>query len=107
MIDWNRFAARVPAGTIVKHERTEGNPHYWAGIILENKPFVEDRVNRDIGPDHLRRDYEYWDCNPSLRLQDFEAHQIEVMSPILEEVYYLINDEWLSFNEVMALPAGR
>ena len=100
-IDWDKFAQRVPAGTLVRHERTNGNPHYWAGVILENKPYAEDRVNRDIGPDYLRRDYEYWDRNPSLRLQDFESHEIEVMSPVLEEVYYLLDGRWLTFQQVM------
>lgn len=105
MIDWERFAERVPAGTMVKYEAADD--YVWSGIILENIPCPEEDLGYTETVEDVEHHYTYFAKRPLLRVQDFEEDEIEWFQPFAKGIKYLINDDWLSFNQVLALSAVR
>lgn len=97
-IDWDKFAQRVPAGTQVKKHDTpaiingvtgviEGD----YGILLENKPFRVSELSCKM--------YEYVSIETMLYFQPFR--HIGQMSDRVEDMRYLIDGIWLTFDEIM------
>jgi hypothetical protein len=90
--DWNEFAAKVPAGS--QAQFLSRYSYRWAdGIILENKPFaLMDRDEKSV----FHQD--------ALRFQGFDAFRAN-NDPTFhiepERMLYLIDDEWLTFIQVM------
>lgn len=104
-IDWDKFSTRINAGkTLVR------NSVKWEGILLEDKPYsAEDwhaargalwtNYDRDTdgrSPNALKLQYLYatnWTVN-----QENNGYGSEDVT-ILE---YFINDQWLTFEQVMS-----
>ena len=101
MIDWQKFGERVKAGTMIRYEPEDYYPG-WVGILLENTPCPEE----DLGYTETVGDVEYrytrYVERPLLRMQDFEEEEIEWVQPLGKGVQYLINGEWLTYEQVMA-----
>lgn len=94
MIDWDKFAERVPAGT-----RIIGSvPHTDSaieGILLENKPFKDwefpsGDLNDPFKPIHPTR----------VHVQFFVLGNYTQYGYV-EGLVYFINGQWLTFDEVM------
>ncbi len=100
MIDWETFAERVPAGTMIRYEPS--NLTIWSGILLENILCPEE----DLGYTETVRDvefhYQHFNETPVFRVQDFEEDEVEWFQPLGKGIKYLINDQWLTFSQVMA-----
>jgi len=91
-VDWKRFAARVPAGIRVRStdydplednlEINEGDE----GCVTRHKRKANDRAIREYGRDQLYCKFDHledeWPMHPTC-------------------VQYLINDTWLTFQQVM------
>jgi hypothetical protein len=83
-IDWQTFAARVPAGTRVLGEGGEG-------ILLENYPYIE-------------TEYEGHELSEWLRVQPFTPCYGSGLHYWLREVQaleYLIDGTWVSYAQLM------
>jgi hypothetical protein len=98
-IDWDKFAARVPAGTQVKKHDTpaiiNGKPSIIEGdegILLENKPFRISELSCKM--------YEYISIETMLYFQPFR--HIGQMSDRAEDMRYLIDGAWKTLPEIMA-----
>lgn len=76
-IDWDVFASRVPAGTRVRNHTGDD---FWEGIALEN----------------YSSDGSDW-----LRLQCFDVPIEEKFHVGNDEVQFLIDDKWLTFDQIM------
>lgn len=89
MVDWGRFC--VPVGTTVRFKGCAVDTY---GILLENKPgLVIDRAVRMYQTQRADLD--------KIAVQYFEDGKTHTLRP--ESFEYLINDQWLTFNQVMAL----
>lgn len=102
MIDWNKFAERVPVGTHVRAYNTLGVEIIRHGILLANTPCFEEHVARvcDKG-DSFEAEYMWCERNPFLRFQDFGLAFEDKFLPLYTYAQYLIDGQWLTFNEVM------
>jgi hypothetical protein len=103
VIDWQAFAARVPAGTFVKRDQ-------WCGVLMESKNYRSDDAYTYVRAHLGSEDFEqiYNDTILSKRDEEYVSYQffaatgLTTMHP--SEVHYLINGQWLTFDQVMALP---
>lgn len=98
-IDWDKFSNRVPAGTHIKKHDTpaiingvlstiEGDE----GVLLENKPFRISEVTCKM--------HEYVSMQTMLYFQPFR--HIGQMADRAEDMRYLIDGKWSTFEQVMA-----
>lgn len=99
MIDWDKFASRVPAGAMIKFTTLWLQGNYVDGILIENKPYWgwdHGKGNNEDNPDEPVRllvqatgqSSAYWD----------EPKRVEV-----GKMQFLIGDAWYTFDEIMAL----
>lgn len=97
-IDWERFAARVPAGTVILYQKR------YEGILIENYPWraVEDHLELEFsaGKEMVFKHPRNW-----LRFEPFDKENRGPLSEAYEEyaphLIYLIDGQWLTFDEVM------
>ena len=100
MIDWNKFAQRVPPGTMVRNTESD---HEWYAFLLESYPFRHD----DLLAGSLVDEKSYallmqgFDEHLRLRIQDLTLPELEIICPDWPFLEYFIDDEWLTFHEVM------
>ena len=99
MIDWERFAERVPIGCIIKTPvwgDEEGVYGGDVGMLLEYQPFgCFDHPQSDtllLFPEHDLRDV-------NLLIQEINSTRIEHIDAT--QMHYLINNQWLTFDEIM------
>jgi hypothetical protein len=98
VIDWDKFAERVPAGTKV---RCGGEAWaYWHGILLENYPYSQLEELNPLGRDYARI-VEHILRTPQLRIQTFAHSETQYANPI-KTMQYFMNGQWRTFDEVMA-----
>lgn len=107
MIDWNKFAARVPAGTLIRF--TWGSNHWLGplrdepqGTLIENKPYVSNFETGqtkygDSGENSIRL------CCQIFHTSQWWATSTQPIRIPANEYEYLINGVWMSFDAVMAL----
>lgn len=103
MINWTRFAERVPPGTWIRC-RIEGYESE-IGVLIENYPYEEDEAMAE------RTDW-YVTCqaidfsalcnHPSLRCQWFDSFPEAHILPTSHFLQYLINGVWMTYHEVMS-----
>lgn len=95
-IDWERFAERVPAGTQILGQ-------WYHGIILENQSYGVDEIAAGLESHRVMRRYKR-DLKGAfmLRVQLF-THPMAIPIDVTGS-QFLINGQWLTFAEVMALP---
>lgn len=89
-IDWDTFAARVPAGCMIRFGSTE-----IQGVLLETKPSFAWDVAVDW---HRTQDADL----EKIAVQYFEGwpRAPNLLRP--KDLQYLIGSEWLSFDQIMA-----
>lgn len=101
-IDWDKFAARVPAGTWIRC-RIEGYESE-IGILIENYPYEEDEAIADRTDWYAKSgaiDLSALSNFPSLRCQWFDSLPEAHVLPSSHFLQYLINGHWKTFHEVM------
>jgi hypothetical protein len=99
MIDWDRFAARVPAGTRVRFQYDEHSP-LREGVLLENYPYrMEERI-ADID-DEKREGWvkELRSVHPTFRFQGYNERTWDNFGVKYGE--FFIDGVWLTFQQVM------
>ncbi len=95
-MDWKRFQARVPVGTMVR-----GND--WSGIVLENYPYLEEeQVLPHVAAEYVGEFWEKFNTQPCLRFQPFDLPGESKFLVLWSTIQFFINDQWLTFEQVMA-----
>lgn len=103
MIDWDEFSSRVSVGTQVRAFHTFGVEVIRRGILLENTPCFEEHVARVCdSASQLAMEYAWCIRNPFLRYQDFSLTFEGKFLPLYTYAQFSINDQWLTFGQVMA-----
>lgn len=101
-LDWDHFAAVVPAGTLVRGAHPAPSDGEWEGILLENKPHTREDFIANVWLEHDKK-LRHLRMGDWLKMQcfrDIEDSRVMVDFP---DVQYLINGQWLTFNEIMVL----
>lgn len=102
MVDWTAFSERVPVGTMVRGDKAEDGSGQWQGILLENKPYrFEDFIANIVFEDDKKLKRAIMPLR--LGIQTFDETEESTVMFDFPDVQYFINDEWLTFEQVMAL----
>jgi hypothetical protein len=98
-IDWQTFAARVPAGTLIRGEEDEDGKT-WEGVLLENKPHCfEDFIAGIMYEDDKKLKRAIMPIR--LSMQDFDEIETSTVMVDYPDVEYLIDGTWVSYAQLM------
>ena len=103
---WAHFSARVPVGTWVRGMNKEGGIS-WTAIALENYPFHYEEMLSGSSQRFYQSNMKYLHKDPCLVCQGIEETYITQFKMRYPCVQYFINGNWLTFDEIMALPSVR
>lgn len=94
-IDWETFAARVPAGAHVRW-KTSSWGHRDA-VLLETSPYIDyEHVNETEFLSQIFTREKWLRVQPFIAFTDFLSIKMEA-----ETLEYLIDGQWLTFTEIM------
>lgn len=100
MINWDRFAAKVPAGTTVRFQYPESEQPPREGILLENYPHRTEEHIADID-NETRANWgkEIRSHHPVLRFQGYSERTWDNFG--VKDAEFLIDGAWVTFDQLM------
>lgn len=100
IVDWNKFAERVPAGTFIRVMRED--VVHWQGITLETYPYRKEEIIPYIGIQYELQWTQTVIDDPQIECQGFEQLLSVPIWILMPTVQFLVAKQWQTFAEVMA-----